>query len=164
MPPRDPFGANTALASQRKVQASRDFAQQIEEYIPNPGTSQEMKQIATILQNAKQRHEDNLERDAEKRKNREEKFAVLDRMEEEEKNNNSLFNKLARSVRSVSSVKNVFGSRNTTTKVGGGSQSKEILGKQRRIYKVAGSRKEHIKYKGQLIPVSDYKKLMKPKH
>jgi len=43
-------------------------------------------------------------------------------------------------------------------------QSKEILGKQRRIYKVAGSRKEHIKYKGQLIPVSDYKKLMKPKH
>jgi hypothetical protein len=44
------------------------------------------------------------------------------------------------------------------------SQSKEILGKQRRIYKVAGSRKEHIKYKGQLIPVSDYKKLMKPKH
>jgi hypothetical protein len=46
----------------------------------------------------------------------------------------------------------------------GGSKSKEILGKQRRIYKVAGSRKEHIKYKGQLIPVSDYKKLMKPKH
>jgi hypothetical protein len=43
-------------------------------------------------------------------------------------------------------------------------QSKEILGKQRRIYKVAGSRKEHVKYKGQLIPVSDYKKLMKPKH
>jgi len=40
-------------------------------------------------------------------------------------------------------------------------QSKEILGKQRRIYKVAGSRKEHIKYKGQLIPVSDYKKLFK---
>jgi hypothetical protein len=39
-------------------------------------------------------------------------------------------------------------------------QSKEILGKQRRIYKVAGSRKEHVKYKGQLIPVSDYKKLM----
>jgi hypothetical protein len=39
-------------------------------------------------------------------------------------------------------------------------QSKEILGKIRRIYKVAGSRKEHVKYKGQLIPVSDYKKLM----
>jgi hypothetical protein len=48
-----------------------------------------------------------------------------------------------------------------TTGIGGGSQSKEILGKQRRIYKVAGSRKEHIKYKGQLIPVSDYKKLFK---
>jgi hypothetical protein len=43
----------------------------------------------------------------------------------------------------------------------GGSKSKEILGKQRRIYKVAGSRKEHVKYKGELIPVSDYKKLFK---
>ena len=40
-------------------------------------------------------------------------------------------------------------------------QSKEILGKIRRIYKVAGSRKEHIKYKGELISVSDYKKLVK---
>jgi len=40
-------------------------------------------------------------------------------------------------------------------------QSKEILGKMRRIYKVAGSRKEHVKYKGELIPVSEYKKLFK---
>ena len=40
-------------------------------------------------------------------------------------------------------------------------QSKEILGKIRRVYKVAGSRKEHVKYKGELIPVSDYKKLFK---
>ena len=39
-------------------------------------------------------------------------------------------------------------------------QSKEILGKIRRIYKVAGSRKEHIKYKGELISVSDYKKIV----
>ena len=45
--------------------------------------------------------------------------------------------------------------------LGGGSKSKEILGKIRRVYKVAGSRKEHIKYKGNLIPVADYKKLMK---
>ena len=43
----------------------------------------------------------------------------------------------------------------------GGSKSKEILGKIRRVYKVAGSRKEHVKYKGELIPVSDYKKLFK---
>ena len=48
--------------------------------------------------------------------------------------------------------------------LGGGSKSKEILGKIRRVYKVAGSRKEHIKYKGKLIPVADYKKLMKLKH
>ena len=37
---------------------------------------------------------------------------------------------------------------------------KLILGKERCIYKVQGSNKEHIKYKGALIPVADYKKLM----
>lgn len=42
-------------------------------------------------------------------------------------------------------------------------QSKVILGKIRRIYKIAGSRKEYIKYKKELIAVSDYKKLMKLK-
>jgi hypothetical protein len=44
---------------------------------------------------------------------------------------------------------------------GNNKQYKEILGKRRRIYKIKGSRKEHIKYKGELIPVSDYKKLFK---
>ena len=38
---------------------------------------------------------------------------------------------------------------------------KEINRRLRCIYKIAGSRKEHIKYKGQLITVADYKKLMK---
>jgi hypothetical protein len=38
---------------------------------------------------------------------------------------------------------------------------KEILGKLRCIYKIHGSRKEHVKYKGMLITVSDYKNLMK---
>jgi hypothetical protein len=38
---------------------------------------------------------------------------------------------------------------------------KEINGKLRCIYKIAGSRKEHLKYKGYLITVADYKKLMK---
>jgi hypothetical protein len=38
---------------------------------------------------------------------------------------------------------------------------KLILGKERCIYKVQGSNKEHVKYKGSLIPVADYKKLMK---
>ena len=41
------------------------------------------------------------------------------------------------------------------------SVKKEVCGKLRCIYTIAGSRKEHIKYKGQLIAVSDYKKLMK---
>jgi hypothetical protein len=38
---------------------------------------------------------------------------------------------------------------------------KEILGKLRCIYKIHGSRKEHVKYKGMLITVSDYKNLMR---
>jgi hypothetical protein len=38
---------------------------------------------------------------------------------------------------------------------------KEINGKLRCIYKITGSRKEHLKYKGRLITVADYKKLMK---
>jgi hypothetical protein len=38
---------------------------------------------------------------------------------------------------------------------------KEINGILRCIYKIAGSRKEHLKYKGRLITVADYKKLMK---
>ena len=38
---------------------------------------------------------------------------------------------------------------------------KEILGKQRCIYKKAGDRKEYVKYKGVLITVKDYKKVMK---
>ena len=40
---------------------------------------------------------------------------------------------------------------------------KEILGKLRCIYKVPGSRKEHIKHKGILVTVTEYKKLMKYK-
>jgi hypothetical protein len=40
---------------------------------------------------------------------------------------------------------------------------KDILGKLRCIYKVPGSKKEHVKYKGSLITVTDYKNLMKAK-
>jgi hypothetical protein len=46
----------------------------------------------------------------------------------------------------------------------GGSKApvkKEVCGRLRCIYKIAGSRKEHLKYKGQLITVADYKKLIK---
>ena len=38
---------------------------------------------------------------------------------------------------------------------------KEVCGKLRCIYKIPGSRKEHLKYKGQLITVTDYKRLYK---
>ena len=40
---------------------------------------------------------------------------------------------------------------------------KEILGKQMKIYKMPDSRKEYVKYKGDLLHISDYKDLMKPK-
>lgn len=51
--------------------------------------------------------------------------------------------------------------RNGTTGGRKASVKKEICGKLRCIYKIQGSRKEHIKYKGSLITVADYKKLMK---
>ena len=38
---------------------------------------------------------------------------------------------------------------------------KKICGRIRCIYKIPGSRKEHIKHKGHLITVAYYKKLMK---
>ena len=48
---------------------------------------------------------------------------------------------------------------------GGGSykktNKKNILGKERCIYKITGDRKEYIKYKGNFIAVRDYKNLMK---
>jgi hypothetical protein len=40
---------------------------------------------------------------------------------------------------------------------------KEILGKQMKIYKMPDSRKEYVKYKGELHSISDYKNLMKQK-
>jgi hypothetical protein len=49
--------------------------------------------------------------------------------------------------------------------VGGGSykktNKKNILGKERCIYKKSGDRKEYIKYKGNFIAVREYKKLLK---
>jgi len=41
---------------------------------------------------------------------------------------------------------------------------KEILGKERCIYKKTGDRKEYVKYKGNLITVKDYKMIMKAKN
>jgi hypothetical protein len=40
---------------------------------------------------------------------------------------------------------------------------KEILGKERCIYKKAGDRKEYVKYKRDLITVKDYKKIISVK-
>lgn len=40
--------------------------------------------------------------------------------------------------------------------------SKEILGKKICIYKVLGSKKEHVKYKGSFITLTEYRKLLKP--
>jgi hypothetical protein len=40
---------------------------------------------------------------------------------------------------------------------------KIILGRERCIYKIPGSKKEHVKYKGTLVTVADYKNIMKSK-
>jgi hypothetical protein len=41
---------------------------------------------------------------------------------------------------------------------------KNILGKERCIYKISGNRKEYVKYKGELITVKDYKNIIKLKN
>ena len=43
-------------------------------------------------------------------------------------------------------------------------KTKEVLGKLRRVYKIPNSKKEHIKHKGNLITVSEYKAVMKLKN
>ena len=57
--------------------------------------------------------------------------------------------------------------------IGGGMKNKKVkkcekkkvvLGKERCIYKVSGSKKDYMKYKGKLVPVSDYVKSMKKKN
>ena len=50
-------------------------------------------------------------------------------------------------------------SKNVYKKVG----KKDVLGKDRVIYKMKGSNKEYLKTKGMYIPVSEYKKLKKIK-
>ena len=41
---------------------------------------------------------------------------------------------------------------------------KEIFGKQMKIYKMPDSRKEYVKYKGELHPISEYKSLIKQRY
>lgn len=55
-----------------------------------------------------------------------------------------------------------------TMTTGGGNKikkttKKQILGKERCIYKKTGDRKEYVKHKGNLITVKDYRTLMKKK-
>jgi hypothetical protein len=74
-----------------------------------------------------------------------------------------IYEELIEHLENIKSSSLTINKRDETFEQSGGNnkQYKEILGKRRRIYKIKGSRKEHVKYKGELIPVSDYKKLVK---
>jgi hypothetical protein len=157
----DPYGSATVLASERKRQYVLDTQKQITQYKKLSANtaaynSKEYKDQLAISRSRMKEIADTLQdRYEARRKQSEQTFAKLD---EDERREKSITNILAKSARSAM---NAVGLSTRTKGKSGGSQSKEILGKQRRIYKVAGSRKEHIKYKGELIPVSDYKKLFK---
>jgi hypothetical protein len=43
------------------------------------------------------------------------------------------------------------------------ANKKDVLGKERCIYKISGDRKEYVKYKGNLMTLKDYKNIMKKK-
>jgi hypothetical protein len=43
------------------------------------------------------------------------------------------------------------------------ANKKDVLGKERCIYKISGDRKEYVKYKGNFITLKDYKNIMKKK-
>jgi hypothetical protein len=150
-----PYSTRDAEASQRQKQYDLDRQQQKEDlvnfkkthaYMNTPDYKKAVANSRREMQALREKLENTYQ---ENRRVQAESFAKLDKKE------NSIFGKISSMLRRTNN--------NTTTNTGGGSKSKEILGKQRRIYKVAGSRKEHVKYKGQLIPVSDYKKLMKLK-
>lgn len=84
-----------------------------------------------------------------------------------------LFNDENKTVELMRQLKRLMGDNDNTNNPSSGGKKKvkpvkpamngkkEILGKQRCIYKKAGDRKEYVKYKGVLITVKDYKKVMK---
>ena len=76
------------------------------------------------------------------------------------KNQNGLSDKgLEEHLKNLLSTESIAGGNSNIHKI----NKKEILGKERCIYKKPGDRKEYLKHKGELITVKDYKKLMKDK-
>jgi hypothetical protein len=66
---------------------------------------------------------------------------------------------IERHIKDINTKKGGYFKNKTKPKI----NKKEILGKVRCIYKKTGDRKEYIKHKGELITVSEYKKMMRDK-
>ena len=61
-------------------------------------------------------------------------------------------------------LRNLYNQENEEYVYGDMVNKKVILGKERCIYKVSGSKKDYMKYKGKLVSVTDYIKSMKKKN
>ena len=69
--------------------------------------------------------------------------------------------KPAKATKTVKDIKEVKDKAEKKVKIGKEKITKNILGKDRRVYKITGDRKEYLKYKNELITVKEYIKRVK---
>ena len=69
--------------------------------------------------------------------------------------------KPAKATKTIKDIKDVKDKAEKKLKIGKEKIMKNILGKDRRVYKITGDRKEYVKYKNELITVKEYIKRVK---